>query len=814
MLGRLFSFIVKWRWLWVVLYGLLLPPFGFFAAKITQDNSIERLIVPDDPDYARTREFQRTFGKGEYAVIAFEAKDPFAREVVDRADRTEKALGATKGVEVNSAIGVFRDIKAIKGSAPLSAEELDAFRGFATKTDLLKRQGLVGDDFLAMALVLEVEDTAQRREILRAIDEALSGVEKDPGPITAVRRLGQQYVSVYLDDTSQRTGNRLFGLFMVFVVVLCLGLYRSARTLVAFLLTLGVCLALSMGYIGLSGGKMSIVSPMVPMTILVTVLATLVYLQSRFIDKPADRSFDEHQIFSLSNKFVACTASIFATAVGFAALSVSKILPIREMGIWVAVGLAISWVVIFTLFPALQKIVKTPTSEQQKPAAPWFLLIVERLPRWSYKYRWPLVITSLVLSACGAVALFGLPGAVKPMELRTDPISYIAKDARVAVDYHAMVPKLPGMSITNVWITGKFHDEKGEWKPGLGSLSEPEVLTALHQFSSALEADPDVGAAIGPTTILRISRYGAGQGDGWPTDEEALNDMATMLDDMAKPAPATPGPDGEAPRRPVLQRFVKAGTSQAQIAIVSKVVEREGFERVAKKVQQAWDQAVENNPALRRCEPKDALKKGQACFEMSVAGLSPLQAKMSQSLVPTLVESFALTVAVIFATFLVVFRSGAARVMAMIPSLFAILVMFGVMRVTGMGLNVATILIASTVLGTSENDQIHFFYHFQEKRKDASVEESLKHTLRVAGKAILFATLINAGGFMAFAAADLPPMRQFGILTALAFALSMLADFTALPAAVWIVFRAKPDEEKKSAEGKGAGEPEPSTGEG
>ena len=54
--------------------------------------------------------------------------------------------------------------------------------------------------------------------------------------------------------------------------------------------------------------------------------------------------------------------------------------------------------------------------------------------------------------------------------------------------------------------------------------------------------------------------------------------------------------------------------------------------------------------------------------------------------------------------------------MAMIPSLFAILVMFGVMRLTGMRLNVATILIASTVLGTSENDQIHFFYHFLEGR--------------------------------------------------------------------------------------------------
>src|SRR5262249_43190064 len=175
------------------------------------------------------------------------------------------------------------------------------------------------------------------------------------------------------------------------------------------------------------------------------------------------------------------------------------------------------------------------------------------------------------------------------------------------------------------------------------------------------------------------------------------------------------------------------------------------------------------------------------------------QAKMSQNLVPTLVESFALTVVIIFMTFVVVFRSGAARLMTMIPSLFAILVMFGVMRLGGMRLNVATILIASTVLGTSENDQIHFFYHFLEGRKGATVEQALCHTLLVSGKAIFFAPLIHAGGFVAFPLSPLPPVYQFGELTAVALAMSMLADFTALPAALWIIFRERPDPPEQEA---------------
>lgn len=753
MLSKVFSIVVKWRWLFVVLYAVLLAPFGYFAAKVTQDSSIERLIVANDPDFARTRDFQKVFGAGEFAVVAFEAPDPFDPAVLERVDRVERAVTGIEGVGTNSAIGIFRRARAGFSFTP---DQIAAFKTFATKTELFKKQGLVGDDYLALALVLQVHDNASRREILRKIDEALAPVEADRGPIRAVRRVGQPYVSAYLDDTTQRTANQMFALFMAFVVVLTIGLYRSFRTLIAVLVTLVACVVMSVGYIGLTGGTLSIVSPMVPMTILVTVLATLVYLQSRFVDKPDGVSVDEHQVFSLANKFVACTASIFATVVGFAALTVSSIRPIREMGIWVAVGLTISWVVIFTLFPALQKVLKTPTSEHRQTAAPWFQHLVEWLPGFSYRYRWPLVVVSLLLSAGGAVALFGLRGAVQPMQLLTNPMEYISPDTRVALDYQAMAPKLPGISVTSVWLKGKF-----------GSVSEPDVLTGLHQFTTALEADPDVGAAIGPPTILRIARHTAGLDDAWPADAEARDEMAGDLERLL-------------PVEPMIQRFVDRGAAQAQIAIVSKTAEHEGFVRLSSKIQESWGKAVEQNPSLKP-------------FEMSVVGLSPLQAKMSQSLVPTLVESFALTVLIIFVTFLLVFRSGPARVMAIIPSLFAILVMFGVMRVTGMSLNVATILIASTVLGTSENDQIHFFYHFQEKRKDASVEASLKHTLTVAGKAIFFATMINASGFFAFALAELPPMRQFGILTAVAFLLSMLADFTALPAALWIVFRAKPD---------------------
>ncbi len=412
--------------------------------------------------------------------------------------------------------------------------------------------------------------------------------------------------------------------------------------------------------------------------------------------------------------------------------------------------------IVFTLFPALQAVLRTPTQQERRMAGAWITGFANWLPRFSYRWRWPLVTSALVLSALGAIALFGFPGLVRPMQILTNPVAYMNPSSPLYQDIQRLQNTIPGLSVTQVWLKG-----------GLGSVSEPEVLNGLHEFQQKLESNPDVGSVVGPTAILRMIRYLSGQGDAWPTDPAQVEEAAATLEGLA-------GED------PLLQRFVQPHElAQTQLTVVSRKPEHEDLARLAESIRRAFDETAAKVPALKN-------------FEMRIVGLAPLHAKMAQSLVPTLVESFVLTVVIIFAAFFVVFRSGTARLMAMIPSIFAILVMFLVMRLTGMQLNIATILIASTVLGTSENDQIHFFYHFLEGRREGDVEHALTHTLLVAGRAILFATLINAGGFLAFVFADLPPIRQFGLLAALAFVLSMIADFTALPAALWILFRERP----------------------
>jgi predicted RND superfamily exporter protein len=760
-LERFFRFVIaRRRWV-IAFYAVLTVPAVHYALKVGQDNSLDRLIVEDDPDSVNARAFEKVFGAGEYVVLLAEAPDPFQPEVLRTLSDLETRLSALPHVQASSAWGIYQ--RAHPGTQP-TPEEAKRFAAFVTGTDLFRKQGLWGPGYLAIPLVLTEKGTQARHDVVQAIDEVIRPVEEHPAPLTALRKVGQPYVNAYLDRDTRTAGLRYFPVFVLFAMVLNYVLYRSFRALIAFVITLGISAAMSVGYVGATGGTFTIFSQLVPMTVLITCMATLVYLHSRFVECPPGQDVEEHRIFALRNKFLACTASLFATAVGFAALAVSEIRPIRELGIWVAVGLSILWVIVFTLFPALQKALGAPTQQERKTAGQWFERQAEWLPRFSYRYRWVLVPGSLLLSALGAVALFGLPGVVTPMELLTNPVEYINHRSSLYRDTKRFEEALGGLSIAEVWLRGG--------KPG--SVTDAPVLKGLADFSQTLEKAPRVGAVVGLPLVLRTLRYVAGEGDAFPEDPASLDKLSDTLEALVA-------------KEPMLGRFVDTKTlGQTHLAVITRTGGYAQFQALEREIRSSFDQAASRNPALKQ-------------FQLVTAGNAPLEAKISYHLVPTLVESFGLTVAIIFGTFLLVFRNGAARIMAMIPSLFAILVMFGVMRISGMTLSVATILIASTVLGTSENDQIHFFYHFLEKGR-TSTEEGLKHTLAIAGRAIFSATLINAGGFLAFALADLPPMREFGILSALAFLLSMLADFTALPAALWMVFRDRPKEAKEDGD--------------
>jgi predicted RND superfamily exporter protein len=747
---RLFTRVLAARHVILVVF-LILGGLGIYGAtRIPDDNAIGSLSVADDPDAQATIAFQKMFPEGIQALLMLETPDPLTLKALQGTDQLEHRLAGIAGVEPQSLLTIYRT--AHPGTT-LASEDANRLHTFATGTHLFTRAGLLGPHFLGIALQLHVRSPADRDRMLAAIDAATEPLLRSHGgPFERIRRVGSPWLDAWLEHETQVATQRSMPLFGLFLVALVFALYRSWRTLLAIVITLGLVVSMAMGLAALTGWAHTIVSSLVPLTVLVTATATLVYIHSRYIDRAATEDLTVHHARVLANKFLPSTASIFATATGFAALAVSNIRPVREMGLWTASGLVVAWLASFTLFPALQQLLRTPTQSEIAAAGRWYPDFMDRWIPLTRTLRWPLVGTAIAGMIAGGIALVGIPGHVHALALQTDTLTYI--DPRVAAAQDTRYFEAQnGLGVYQLWLK----------VPNAGAL-DPQFLHSIDQLVRQLESDPRITAVDGPTTLLRWARYVQAGQDELPTDPAAWQELAGQLEQILLTTPATRG-------------YVDVNTlGNVRLAIRGRDRAFGDIGGMRGYIEHTWAAVRQQQPAL-------------AAVTARVVGESVLSDQITLQLVPTLMESFALTASIIFCAFLVVFRSPLARLMAMIPSLFAILAAFLLMRGVGISLNIATILIGSTVLGATENDQVHFFYHYQEGRQEGSTLAALRHAFLVAGKPILFATLINAAGFLALAFSPLPPMRQFGTVSSAAFVLALLADFTALPAALWICTR-------------------------
>jgi predicted RND superfamily exporter protein len=746
---RFFSRVLGARYPIVGAFLLLTLAGVYGVARIPTDTSIDRLIVAGDPTAQATLAFERVFPEGEQALILLEAPDPLSAETLQAAEQLERALDAIAHVEAHSLLTVY-----FRSQAPttLNASDVARIRTFATGTSLFRRAGLLGEHYLGIGLDLRVASPMERDRALAAIDALVLPLDGTAKPFTAIRRVGAPWLDAWLERQTGESTKKFMPLFGIFLMALVFVVYRSWRALAAIILTLGSVVAMAVGLGDLFGWTNSVVSTLVPLTVMVTTTATLVYIHSRYTEPDEGLTPQQHHASALANKFLPCTASMFATAVGFAALAVSEIRPVREMGLWTACGLIVAWVGSFTLFPSLQSLLQVPRRGSARGDDHWFSALVDALVPATQRFRWLLVAGAVFVMLCGAASLFGIPGKLKPLQLETDALTYVNPSERVAQDTRRF-EQTNGLDVDDLWL---------QTEPG--HALDPDFLRSVELLSERLERHPGVDAVDGPTSVLRWARYIQTGSDQLPT---AAADWPKLAADLEQLLLTEPG--------------ARSYVDVANLASVRLSIRARGESfgpagAMRKFVQDTWSASQASDPVLRRV-------RGQ------LAGKGVLSGDITERLLPTLTQSFAITASVIFLAFLVVFRSPSARLMTMIPSFFAILAVFIVMRVVAIPLNIATILIGSTILGATENDQVHFFYHLQEGRTSHATRGALRHAMLTAGRPIIFATLINTSGFLALALSDLPPMRQFGVVSASAFVLALLADFTALPAALWILNR-------------------------
>ena len=120
--------------------------------------------------------------------------------------------------------------------------------------------------------------------------------------------------------------------------------------------------------------------------------------------------------------------------------------------------------------------------------------------------------------------------------------------------------------------------------------------------------------------------------------------------------------------------------------------------------------------------------------------------------------------------------------LAAVPNIFPVIILFGVMGYAGIPLNVGTTMAAAIAIGIAVDDTLHFMLRYnQELRTSKSQTLAMQKTLYEEALPVLATSIALSVGFLVFAQSSFAPVAQFGLLSALVIITALLADFVITP---------------------------------
>ncbi|HJM81460.1 MAG TPA: MMPL family transporter, partial [Candidatus Poseidoniia archaeon] len=151
---------------------------------------------------------------------------------------------------------------------------------------------------------------------------------------------------------------------------------------------------------------------------------------------------------------------------------------------------------------------------------------------------------------------------------------------------------------------------------------------------------------------------------------------------------------------------------------------------------------------------------------------------MMGSIIYTIILSFILLTAIFWYTD----KQPWLGPLTMIPVLLVLVWILGTMVAIGYALNVFTILIGALTVGLGVTYAIHISHRFiEEMEHHHSLEKAVNNTVKNTGSALFGAAMTTVLGFGVLFFAILPPMKQFGTMTALTIFYSFLSSVWVLP---------------------------------
>jgi len=168
-------------------------------------------------------------------------------------------------------------------------------------------------------------------------------------------------------------------------------------------------------------------------------------------------------------------------------------------------------------------------------------------------------------------------------------------------------------------------------------------------------------------------------------------------------------------------------------------------------------------------------------YTISVTSLSAIAARNSASMIEKLNRGLTIEVVFVAAFIGLAFRSFPVMAASILPAVFPIVVSGSLLWALGDGLQFASVIALTVSFGLGLSATIHFLNRVrQEERPGDDAGKSVQRATVLVGPALILTSVVLSCGLIMTVFSDLPSLRLFGWLSALAMMLALVADLTIL----------------------------------
>ena len=721
--------------------------------QVRFDFDFERFFPTDDPELDRYLAFRDRFGSDtDLLLIGLEqAPSVFERSFLVRSDSLAHRLERIPDVEEVQAptiasepratpFGLFRIPWLRTGADSLvKADSARIWRDGDVRDLFFTRRG---DGMLVLLRTAPGLSKMRSDSLLMRVQRTLRHTGLADARI-AGRIQGQYH---YIQEM-QRELVVFFSSSVLLLVVVLAFTFRSWWSVLVPVCVVGLTVLWQVALMTVLGKALSVLTMLLPTILFVVGMSDVVHILERYREALGNGHQKRRALaLAMHEVGLATFLTSLTTAVGFLTLHTSAIQPIREFGTYTALGVGLAYLLAFTLLPAVLVLVPAPPRKHATTTSGWTPFLQALYGRVLRGRREILWVFAVLFIACALL--------VPRIKVNNYLLEDWPEDDPHKVDFHYFEEHFGGVRPFEMEVTLADTSRR---------IWDADVLDVIEHIGHYAEHTYGANGITSPATLVARAAQVMNAGDTAyrhiPEDPAELARAEQLLQRFAG--------------GPTLQGFVSADGRHARLT--GRMEDQGGYvHRGKNKAMNAWiDSSLTGTGILAH-----------------QTGMAYLIDRNNETLSRQLLLGLSLAFVLIALIMGLVFRNVRVTLIALLPNILPLVVIAGVMGLTGIDLKVSTSIIFTIAFGIAVDDTIHLLGKLRiERAKGHALPEAMERAYLSAGRAVIVTSLMLCCGFITLIASDFASVHYMGLLVSITLFVALLADLLLLPVLVRSLMR-------------------------